>query len=539
MMNKKILYILLLLSTIHLSSSAQVDKQVEVTKAYIPEITPSEKLALEPDMSDTVRLRPEIDYSITPRTLATSLETKAYRAATVTYWEFNRPQRGYIKAGVGVPISSVADIYVSNANPNTNYFIGYINHEGDYAKLKNDFNERVSTTNTQNRIGGAAGVYLGDKILEGEIHYDLDYWSRYATSNPIITHPLYQTLALQGRYGDDFINLSKWQYNINFNASQFFSHKDNNNTTLSLFTKFGGKIRNGELLSRVGYEYVGSNYNYINNSALLSIIYRFSRGHIDIDLGGEYIYDYISTHTHSSRKNYFIPHVVLRKTSNPSIEPFISIIGDIERNGYAALVDANPYIEEGLYLDRSSVDYAMSGGISGALNKGRLKYDLSLNYTITKDARYWALIESYYYAERANLQGLSANINLEYRPISSLLLELEAEATKWITSDKTELSAARPSAELYLGGEYSTNRLRYGVSVEIKGISYTTLITNANQEAVQTPTSANLRAFIDYTLKNKVTLFLEGENLANADIYEWMGYRQYGVGVMAGVKIQF
>ena len=44
-----------------LSSSAQVTKQVEVTKAYAPEIGEARKMEITPNMVDTITLRPEID----------------------------------------------------------------------------------------------------------------------------------------------------------------------------------------------------------------------------------------------------------------------------------------------------------------------------------------------------------------------------------------------------------------------------------------------------------------------------------------------
>ena len=46
---------------------AQVTKQVEVTKIYVPEVSKAVKLPIVPDMTDTVRLRPEIDYTVTRR----------------------------------------------------------------------------------------------------------------------------------------------------------------------------------------------------------------------------------------------------------------------------------------------------------------------------------------------------------------------------------------------------------------------------------------------------------------------------------------
>ena len=60
--------------------SAQIGKQVEVTKAYVPKVESASKLAVQPDMTDTARMRPEIDYTITPLSLRTTLSPHSPRA---------------------------------------------------------------------------------------------------------------------------------------------------------------------------------------------------------------------------------------------------------------------------------------------------------------------------------------------------------------------------------------------------------------------------------------------------------------------------
>ncbi|MDE5709232.1 MAG: hypothetical protein K2I32_07305, partial [Alistipes sp.] len=109
---------------------AQVGKQVEVTKTYVPSLESASKLPVRPDMTDTVKMYPEIDYSITPLSLETSFQTRPIRPAAVTYWEFNRPRTFYVKAGAGYPLNSVVDFYASTQNAATGYVVGYLNHEG-------------------------------------------------------------------------------------------------------------------------------------------------------------------------------------------------------------------------------------------------------------------------------------------------------------------------------------------------------------------------------------------------------------------------
>ena len=73
--------------------NAQVEKRVEVSKAYVPSVEHATKLAVRPNMVDTAAIQPEIDYSITPLTLETQLATRPIRPATITYWEFDRRHR--------------------------------------------------------------------------------------------------------------------------------------------------------------------------------------------------------------------------------------------------------------------------------------------------------------------------------------------------------------------------------------------------------------------------------------------------------------
>ncbi len=176
---KKMLIVAALAAVLPQLAAAQVEKQVEVTKAYVPKVESASKLAVQPDMTDTARMRPEIDYTITPLSLRTTLSPRPIRPATVTYWEFNRPLPFYLKAGAGYPLNSVLDFYASSQNPSTGYVVGYVNHEGRYADIKNDFGVKNNSTRMFNRIGAAAGKYFGRHILEGDIYYDNRMYHRY------------------------------------------------------------------------------------------------------------------------------------------------------------------------------------------------------------------------------------------------------------------------------------------------------------------------------------------------------------------------
>ena len=111
---KKLLYIAFFVATSLFAQSAiaQVSKQVDVSKDYAPTVEKAQKLAIMPDMTDTVKMQPEIEYSITPRTYATSLLTENFRPATIAYWDYSRSNPLYVKAAAGVPLASEVDAYL-------------------------------------------------------------------------------------------------------------------------------------------------------------------------------------------------------------------------------------------------------------------------------------------------------------------------------------------------------------------------------------------------------------------------------------------
>ena len=234
-MMKKVILAALLMAALPQLAAAQVEKQVEVTKAYVPRVESASKLAVEPDMTDTTQMRPEIDYAITPLSLRTTLTTRPIRPATVTYWEFNRPLPFYLKVGAGYPLNSVLDFYATTQNPSTGYLTGYVNHEGRYADIRNDFG--VADNNSmqmKNRAGVAAGKYLGRHILEGELSYDNRMYHRYgafaAPGSELAPAPGsmvdFGDANLLLRFGDGFQNLERTNFEVVLSGGMFFDHSD-------------------------------------------------------------------------------------------------------------------------------------------------------------------------------------------------------------------------------------------------------------------------------------------------------------------------
>lgn len=517
---KKIILAALLLAALPWGAAAQVEKQVEVTKAYVPSVGSAEKLRIEPDMTDTVKLRPEIDYTVTPLSLRTTLATRPFRPATVTYWEFNRPLPCYLKVGAGYPLNSVVDFYASSQNPSTGYVMGYLNHEGRYADVRNDFGVSNDSWWMTNRIGAAAGKYLGRHMLEGDLFYDHRIYHRYGLyADPALVPALkpgarvmYGDAAVNLRFGDDFEDLSRLNFEIALHGDLYSGAPDMyevgfeqtadgfdaayRNVEKSMRqTSLGGSLRLARAFGRHRIE-LGGGYDYLAGQKLLrdlrqqqlrvGLRYGLRGGAVRLDVGADYYHDRVQTDA-TETGDYVIPYLRLDfNLGTAGLKPFVELDGDVRANDFRSLSQQNPYLADALWLGRSSVDYNGRFGIGGSLWRNRFAYRLYAAVSVRDNHPYWySLTEVWGTAEEPKAGGgpfmaalarqtvTSLNFEAEYRPVSQLSLRAGVHARAYNDESRgsyafspdprLKLDNGAPRFEGNIGFRYEGRKVSFGV----------------------------------------------------------------------------
>ena len=350
-------------------TQSSMNKQVEVTKMYVPDIAPAQKLAIEPDMTDTVKIRPDIDYSITPLSWQTNLTTEKFRPATMTYWDFNRPRNFYLKAGVGYPLLSEGDLYASTQNPDTGFLTFYVNHHGRYDNIANYFGKKYDSRSMNNRIGLNLGWYAGKRILEGDFSYDIDSYHRYAGSKLTDGNPTEReskfaeavgdkvsTGLLNGsiRFGDDFIDLSRVNFNIGVRGSLFSDWSDlrvmntfqtpaeagfddvryaeySYGASAAIARKFGGHTISADV-DYDSYRGTKIHRDYGDNTLRAGLRYGLDGGKVEFVLGADYYYDKLRSDAEAS--HYVTPYLRMRfnVSRKGRFVPFIEADGQLRNN---------------------------------------------------------------------------------------------------------------------------------------------------------------------------------------------------------------
>ena len=568
---------------------AQVAKEVEVTKAYVPEVAKALKLSVTPDMTDTVRLRPEIDYSITPLALATNLSTEPFRPATVTYWEFNRPMPFYLKVGAGAPLNSVLDLYASTQNPGTGYVVGYLNHEGEWAKIRNEFGVKPEAWRMRNGLGVAAGKYLGRRKLEGALdvtdrvynNYAFDGIEtlnfRYDESGQASYYPFtkvsndrirYDEAQLKVRIGDDFTDLSRFNFDVHLQGG-YFLNASRMQPTLGSLTMSGrdryheisggGGVRLGKafgrhaLVLKADFDGAWRNfYNYGSTQLSAGLHYAYRSEKFRWSAGLDYVrdgleYDELAGNSLTDpEKLFFTPKSESADRFLPAAsvayDPvegrfmlYAELSGRVRRNDMRTLSRLNPYTYMASLLPNTE-EHRVTAGIKGASRSGRFSYNLYVGYAHDKNALLWVARFSrdnwmqdknadvgyigYYSPYTTTMKDLSLNAEFTWRPSSRFTFDGEAHAHSYSgdhdvfykNSQPYTLAYGRPQFTAALRGEYRARKVSLEVSARMQSVRHWTTYVSTYKEERADPESgsaAQVRPFLDlYDFKVPVTVDL-------------------------------
>ena len=561
----------ILFAALPMLAAAQVDKSVEVSKEYVPAVAAAAKLPVAPDMTDTVRLRPDIDYSITPLSISTNLASKPIRPATVTYWEFNRPEPFYLKVGAGWPLNSAADFYASTQNPGTGYLLGYINHEGRYAGVRNDFGLADDALRMINRAGIAAGKYFGRHTLEGEFGYENRLYRRYGqyTMDPMPASfgpkAQYGEFDVKVRVGDDFTDLSRWNFNLGLRGALFLDHSDGGRTAGgarqthlgvdgALARRFGSHMFRLDVMYEhgAGAKSLSDYYEDIFSGGLR---YGLRGGRLRLELGADYYYDKI---VGRDGRHYVVPALLVHlDLGTEAFMPYLEADGSLRDNSLRTLTRLNPYLAGPQWGDKSTVSYDARLGASGSLAGSKLVYRLFASAGIRENRLFWygvrhdtgltTALDVFSFAQ-GRQRVASLNGELEYKPAGRFHLMLGLHG--YLYDDDTVYACGLPAFEGRFAARYNGRKVSFGVTADVQSVRHWTVFVYPasasgiapappRMESFAAPFSVDVGADIDWRITQGFSLFAEAHNLADMKLYRYAYYPEYGINFTAGVKFVF
>lgn len=572
------------LTALRAQTGGELNRQMEVTRAYEPTVNEAPKLDIKPNMVDTVALRPEFEYSVSQVPINYGFQVSPFKAAMVDVNQYTLRTPFYVKAALGVPLQSLMDVYYNSTGMKNGFVGAYLNHYGSWSKIKNDNGVKSPATETFNKVGALGERRFGRYSLNGELGYDYDLVTRYGyyTDGKKLPENFDTTAAglrqnfstIRGRvsFGDSFEDLSHFNFRVGAQAAHFTDRYDYKQTDfkvgLDLGKCFGERHEVTLKAQYAGYRgKIKNNDLFFSDNDLITVapLYHLKTGKFDFALGVDYtfgrrnldddwaMYKYLNKH-------YLFPRLLLRlDVTSGYFVPYVEIDGRLSSNDYRSLTAENPYMITA--IAPNTAEYNGRVGFTGSFSSS-FSYKVYGGATIYKDflmpanlfrkgdgveeqqgQNFIALSDSLtMWTVGADLEGrISGSFGIEasvqYKGFSSLGYE-HLSGVPNFTARLNLRYSYRDRLILNLGGTFLSNRY-FAVSstTQIVEGGGTSLYTNLLFDKVNPTVDLSLSA--EYRISSMIGVFLQGNNLINQKLYRFYHYPGLGINLLAGVKLNF
>lgn len=534
--------------------AAQEHKHVEVTTTYSPDLAKASKLTAPASVAEDSDLQPEIEYTINTDIWQIELDDHYFDPARASYWDYDRPIKNYVRAGFGVPVVSDFKYRYTTQNSRVGYFSAGVSHDGNFSQRENiDKQARTAgeSFDMRNGVSVLAGTFLGSQMLEVDTKINLDTYNRYAERVAEVARLNFTDLGLKLTYGDNFSNLNRLNFGVDVYGG-YWAHNTPQANALSQYNA-GGSLRFARDFGKdtFGLKIGGDMYKslYTTYSDLrISLEGQYSRDFDFVSLESSLGYMFDKVQDAQKPAHILMPRAkALFDFGINCLRPFVEINTTVSQNSAAELYNMNPYIDynvaqEAMLAMPNSRSYDFSTGVLGSAFKSHLTYRVYAGSKLMRDCLVWYVTaDGNFGVATADNKRKFVGAELGYSPVGGLMLTAKVDVHKDDTDSKYVFDAPKFSGEFM--AEYTLKRFRVYCSATMLGEREWSGEIDAEGVALIDPfkseSTIDLRAGMSLRATSKWKVYVDGYNLLNAQIYDFANYYRNGMGVVAGVEIDF
>lgn len=456
-----------------------IEKEVVVTKEYTPELDVPDKLAVAPRMEDTVALRPELSYAISPVAWNTVFEQRPIAAANTSVYVYPFQPMLYVKVGAGYPLNSLGDLNFVYSESARDYVGVDLAHRGQWCNIADLQGVKRNAAYSDSRLKLFGSHSIGERFAIGA-DIDASHDMRRYYGDLALTDLLAQSFTMDntiglnavnplnsfgvgGRIwlGSDFTDLSFLNVRAEVKGS-YLSSKIN-----QLFispikegavedfkggqTDLSAKVELAKIFSRhgarliAGYDFTSGTKQTDYRNSILTIAprYLFDNGALRVEAGVTVQVDNCTANSSAlaalehyasgaseavnekSKGVHLFPYLRLSYNNGALFTPFVEADGGLQAYNYATLRGENPYIAP-VYNGANADVYKVRLGLMGATRSKVLDYSIWAGAYINNRMLYPCLLGAYYFPLTDKLTRIDIGGELTFRPVRGLEFALDA-----------------------------------------------------------------------------------------------------------------
>jgi len=546
----KTVYIIIISFIATVAVKAQgLDSQVTVTKDFEPVIQNADKINLQPDIKDTIHIKPDFKYRVYPIPAKSTFEVKSIKAAKLVGIPISELYNYYLSAGVGNHHWPFLKIYANNLRSD-DYSIGAaLNVENIEGKIKLDNGQKVNAANSNINLTGYGKKIFNTINLEGNIGIDLNKIHYYGLATDTIYDPVPQGKDIKQNFSTFFAQAkiystnpeTEYSFGLEINEEHTWDRFDyfENDFTLTSLNKL--KLSLFDLHIDGEFRMLNNNFRIdtsVNTSVFsISPYLNNSDGDFRYKIGMKFTLE----KTLDNSIAYLYPNAGIEYSPAGSIlTMYFGLDGDLVTHSYNKLLKENPFLSPGTMVNSTNNKVRAFAGIKGDLSK-TLSYYLEGRLVNVKDQMLYVkdtigIFDNFYSVVYDNVDITSVGGGINYTIKNKLFIILSGNKYSYLAGNE-EYAWHLPEWDLDFNIQYNLQKkVTLTGNLKMTGTRYA---KDLDGQAVKLKPFAVFDLRIDYNFSKALSAFVSVKNL-NASQYEiWYQYPYFKTMVMVGMAYKF
>lgn len=537
------------------------NQEVTIVAPYKPVISDAFKKSLDPVLADTVIEAPPVNYSISSKPVYTTYEISAIKPSLIDVETEEEMRRNYLKAGFGNYTMPYVELF-TNSLSSEDFSIGF---HARHLSSKGEIEDYGTSAFSQNDVGLSVSRYLKKSVVSGKIYYDRDVVHYYGyqpsdyLNDSLTDDDLRQRFsAIGGNVGimsnkkrnDEFgykVGADVYHLSDLHETSELKLGLQSNLNTKNEFFDF---VEKQELGADVNVDFYNNADSLLDESTIVAELRPYLRLNfefLDLTLGARG-----ALASDSTSEFYIYPDIRASYQVIPGyLRFYATVTGGLHRNSYRFVSSENPWVNPVFPLGFTSTKYDFRGGVTGKVNAS-FDYNFSVSYAEIENMLFYnnGFVMPFSPEIAANFGNKFTGI-YDDAQVTTVSLELGYQQTRFFNillranwrDYQMETQAKpwhRPEFEASLSANYVfTEKISFSGDLFFRSKTYAQVLDNGSLTIEENGAYADLNLGSEYRINDRVSAFLNLNNVFASRYYRWYSYPSQRINVMGGVTFSF
>lgn len=526
---------------------------IEIINIYEPVISDAYKALETPKIIDTTPPPIDVRYELLKRQLKTEFHIDTIKAATMKGESLPKLYKSYLKLGAGNHFITFADASYHNLRSRDQSYGGRLQHYGAYNPSQNNTFSQFS----ENSLKLHGTKFLAEHAISGEAGHSRDvihFYGFNADSFPNISKSSIRQRFAKTGARVEIMSFFKDSSDINYNISLGYYHladlykAQENNFLLNADLHTFYQRENLRLSASFDFNDFKTIFDSTTGSNAIvklhpHIISQGNRWRLNAGLG-------IFADMDNTAHFFFKPVAEFRyRIVSDLIIPYAGITGTVARNSFSSLTGENPFLRSYFSLKNSNRTEVYAG-IRGA-ESSEISFNLAATLSQVKDMPFFIkdtvyLPENKFTVIYDNVDVTNIRAEVTYEKNEKLKFLFSGDYFSYETSDEA-MAWYKPQFKANISASYNLQDkiiLKadvFGISGQVArsydSLDIATSYPGLYYRELKGIIDANLG--IEYRYTNRLSAFLNLNNLGAVRYYRWENYPAMRFNVLGGISYSF